>query len=194
MTNSNLEELWQKVTRPEHQEVRNLIVKYAGELLAYKRENFFGEFAKLTTELYKTPLPDDVINYLNEQRAYGYLYKTKITLRDFIDKNNNYFNTNWDYWTAVNQTIYQFHNAHYEFEKYIREMRVYIEKAEHERRIAHEEWVRKQPERDAERARAELLKKSIEEQKILDEAKARLAREEFEKKVKAKMDELRTLS
>jgi len=181
-----IQELWQKITCPDHQEVRNLIEKYASELLSGKRDNFFSEFGKLTTELYKTPLPNDVLNYLKEKYAYG----TRKTLYDFIDKNYCY-NLNWDYWTSINQTIYVFHNAHYEFEKYIKQTRVHIEKAENERKIAHEEWIRKQPERDAEKAKAEQLKKYMEDQKILEEAKARLAKEEFEVKVKAKMDELR---
>jgi len=182
-----IQALWQYVNRPYHRQIVELLEKYAGELVEYKKENFFGEFAKLTTELYKTPLPDDVLNYLKERHAYG----IKKTLYDFIDQNNNYYNTNWDYWTSINQTIYKFHNAHYEFERYIKQTREHIAKAENERRIAHEEWVKKQPERDAAAAKAEQMKKLIEDQKILDEAKARLAREEFEAKVRAKMDELR---
>jgi hypothetical protein len=174
-----VQELWQHVSRPSHPEILALLEKYASELCAYKPQNFRNEFNTLVMEMYKTPLPADVMTH---QRK---------TMRDFINPENAYYNTNWEHWTAINQTILQFTETYFAFNQFIKQVREKNEKEELERKRAHEEWIKKQPERDAEKAKAEQLKKYMEDQKILNAAKARLADEDYEAKVKAKMDELR---
>lgn len=175
-----VQELWQNVNRPFYPEIAALLEKYASDLCAYKPQNFRNEFNKLTTELYNTPLPADVTTH-----------KLK-TMRDFIDTQNAYYNTNWDHWTAINQTIIQFTETYSLFNNFIKQTREKNEKEELERKRIHEEWLNKQPERDASKIKMEQLKKYMEDQKILHDAKARIACEEYEAKVKAKMEELRT--
>ena len=172
-------ELWQNVTVPSHPEIKNVLEKYASELCHRKPDNFRNECTTLIMELLKSPLPAEVMT------------PTHKTMRDFMDPRNAYYNTNWEYWTGINQTIQQFNETYYAFTLFIKQSREKKEKEDVERKRAHEEWIQKQPERDAANAKTDHLKNSIEEQKILEIAKARLAHEAFEAKVKAKMDELR---
>ena len=174
-----VQELWQHVSRPSHPEILSLLEKYASELCAYKPQNFRNEFVPWVVEQFKTPLPADVITPYQK------------TMRDFINTQYCYYNNSWTHWTIVNQMIQEFTEPYYAFNQFIKQTREKNEKEELERKRAHEEWMKKQPERDAAAAKAKQLKKYMEDQEILNAAKARLAKEEYEAKVKAKMDELR---